>query len=78
MAVRLERRWLTRVWYGPWDWLVAHTTSRDRRAFGGWSLVGAIIGALFFGRAVLYVTFLSLLALMPNLTAETPVETEDG
>jgi hypothetical protein len=66
------------VFYGPSDWLVDHTTARDRRSFGCWTLVIAIVGAVFFGRAVLYVTILSLLALMPNLTAETPVEEEGG
>ena len=38
--------------YGPPDWLVDRFSSRDRRAFGFWSLVLAAIGALFWGREV--------------------------
>jgi hypothetical protein len=67
---------LSRIYYGPWDWLVTRTNARGRRAFGGWTLILAIIGAIFFGRAVLYVTFLSILALVPNVSSETPVEEE--
>jgi hypothetical protein len=63
--------------YGPPDWLVEHTNARDRRTFGFWTLVIAVVGATFFGGKVLYVTILSILALMPNLTAETPVEEEE-
>ena len=37
----------------------------------------SIIGAVFFGRAVLYVTVLSIVALIPNFSSETPVETEE-
>lgn len=65
-----------RLFYGPPDWLVTHTTARDRRAFGFWTIVFAVIGAFFFGRAVLYVTVLSIVALVPNLSSETPVEGE--
>jgi hypothetical protein len=36
----------------------------------------SIIGAIFFGRAVLYVTILSIIALIPNFSSETPVEME--
>lgn len=67
---------LRRVLYGPPDWLVRRFSSRDRRAFGFWTLLIAAVGALFFGRAVLYVTVLSVLALVPNFTSETPVEEE--
>lgn len=67
---------LRRVLYGPPDWLVRRFSSRDRRAFGFWTLLLAAVGALFFGRAVLYVTVLSVLALVPNFTSETPVEEE--
>lgn len=63
--------------YGPPDWLVTRFSSRDRRAFGFWTLIGSGIGAGFFGRAVLYVTILSVLALVPNFSSETPVETEE-
>jgi hypothetical protein len=64
------------LWYGPSDWLVRHSTARDRRAFGFWTLILAVLGSVFWGRAVLWVTLLSLLALIPNVTSETPVEGE--
>lgn len=64
------------VFYGPPDWLVRKFSSRDRRAFGFWTLLLAAAGAVFFGRQVLYVTVLSVLALVPNFSAETPVEKE--
>jgi hypothetical protein len=67
---------MSRVFYGPPDWLVKKFDARDRRAFGFWTLAGAAIGAIFFGRAVLYVTILSVLALIPNFASETPVEGE--
>ena len=44
--------------------------------FGFWCVVLAVIGALFFGRQVLYVTILSVVALVPNFSSETPVEEE--
>lgn len=65
-----------KLWHGPSDWLVNHTSARDRRAFGFWTLIAAVVGAIFFGSAVLYVTVLSILALIPNVTSETPVEHE--
>jgi hypothetical protein len=64
--------------YGPPDWLVNKFSSRDRRAFGFWTIIAAIIGAFFFGEEVLYVTILSIVALVPNYAAETPVETENN
>ena len=63
--------------YGPPDWVVTKFTSRDRRAFGFWTLILSAVGAVFFGRAVLYVTVLSVLALVPNFSSETPVEHEE-
>ncbi len=66
-----------RLVYGPPDWVVEHTTSRDRRAFGFWTLVFAVVGSVFFGHEVLWVTILSLIALVPNVSSETPVETEE-
>ena len=69
---------MSRIWYGPPDWLVSKFSSRDRRAFGFWTIVFATIGAVFFGRAVLYVTILSIVALIPNYASETPVETEES
>jgi len=67
---------LARIYYAPWDWFVEKTNARGRRAFGGWTLLAAVIGAIFFGDQVIYVTILSLIALIPNLTSETPVEEE--
>lgn len=69
-------RHVSRAFYGPPDWLVSKFSSRDRRAFGFWTLLLAALGAVFFGRAVLYVTVLSVLALVPNFSSETPVEEE--
>jgi hypothetical protein len=45
--------------------------------FGFWTIIFSIIGAVFFGSAVLYVTILPIVALIPNYAAETPVETEN-
>lgn len=67
---------LARVFYGPPDWLVTKFSARDRRAFGFWTVVTAIALTPIFGRAVLFVSILSVVALVPNYTAETPVESE--
>ena len=67
---------MKRVFYGPPNWLVDKFTAEDRRMFGFWTIIFAIIGAVFFGREVLYVTILSIIALIPNYASETPVETE--
>jgi hypothetical protein len=64
------------LFYGPPDWLVTRFDTRDRRAFGFWTLLLAAIGAVFWGDQVLYVTVLSVLALVPNFSSETPVESE--
>ena len=69
---------MSRLFFGPSDWLVEHTSARSRRAFGFWSFLVAVALTPFFGRTVLYVTLLSLLALIPNFTSETPVEDEDA
>lgn len=66
-----------RVVYGPPDYLVTKFSSRDRRAFGFWTLISAAVGSLFLGNEVWYVTILSVVALIPNYTSETPVESED-
>ena len=63
--------------YGLPDWLVDKFDLLDRRAFGFWTFAPLIVGAVFFGRAVLYVTVLLIVALIPNFSSETPVETED-
>jgi hypothetical protein len=70
--------WVRRVLYGPPNWLVTKFSAEDRRMFGFWTIVSAVVGAFFFGREVLYVTVLSIVALIPNYASETPVETEDG
>lgn len=67
---------LRHIFYGPPNWVVDKFSSEDRRMFGFWTIVFSIIGALFFGRAVLYVTILSIIALIPNFASETPVEEE--
>lgn len=68
---------MRRVFYGPPNWLVGKFSVEDRRMFGFWSIIAAAVGAVFFGRAVLYVTILSIVALIPNYASETPVETEE-
>lgn len=65
---------MRRFFYGPPDWIVTHTTAEDRRMFGFWTFVVSVTLAPFLGTLVLFVTGLSLLALIPNFTAETPVE----
>jgi hypothetical protein len=66
------------ILYGPPNWLVSHTSAEDRRMFGFWTFLVAVIGAVFFGRTVLYVSVLSIIALIPNFSSETPVEDERG
>lgn len=68
---------ISRIVYGPPDWVVKRFESRDRRAVGFWTLIFAALGAIFWGREVLYVTILSVVALIPNFSSETPVETEE-
>lgn len=67
---------MRRLLYGPPNWVVTKFSAEDRRAFGFWTVVLAAVGAVFFGREVLYVTILSVVALIPNFTSETPVEKE--
>lgn len=69
---------IKKIIFGPPDWVVEKFDSRIRRAFGFWVIVFAVIGAFFWGKEVLYVTVLSVLALVPNFTSETPVEEEEG
>lgn len=64
--------------YGPPNWLVTKFSAEDRRMFGFWVVISSIIGALFFGTEILYVTVLSIVALIPNYTTETPVEEESS
>ncbi len=67
---------MKRIFYGPPNWLVAKFSSEDRRMFGFWTVVVAAALAPIFGRAVLYVTILSVIALIPNFSTETPTEEE--
>ena len=67
---------MKRIYFFPRDFLVNHTSARGRGAFGAWTVILSAIGALFFGSEVLYVTVLSIVALIPNITSETPVEHE--
>jgi hypothetical protein len=66
-----------RILYGPPNWLVTKFSSEDRRMFGFWTVVVAASLSPIFGRAVLYVTILSVIALIPNFSSETPVEDEN-
>lgn len=68
---------IRRAVYGPPNYLVTKFCAEDRRMFGFWTIILAIVGAFFFGREVLYVTILSIVALIPNYASETPVETEE-
>ncbi len=67
---------MRRILYGPPNWLVKKFSSEDRRMFGFWTIILSAVGAIFFGREVLYVTILSIVALIPNYASETPTETE--
>lgn len=67
---------IRRVFYGPPNYFVTKFTAEDRRMFGFWILVAAIITLPFLGRMVFYVSLLSVAALVPNYTSETPVEHE--
>lgn len=69
---------ISKLLFGPPDWLVNNTSARSRRTFGFWNFVIAIALTPFFGNEVLFVTVLSIMALVPNFTAETPVEEEDA
>lgn len=66
-----------KIVHGPPNWVIKKFNAESRRSFGFWTVVFAAIGALFFGNMVLYVTILSVVALIPNFTSETPVEKEN-
>lgn len=68
---------MRRALYGPPNWIVRRFSSEDRRMFGFWTFVLGALGSIPFGRAVLWVSFLSVVALIPNFTSETPVEQEE-
>ena len=69
---------IRKILYGPPNWLVTKFSAEDRRMFGFWVVVFAIIGSIFFGTQILWVTILSVVALIPNYTTETPVEEESN
>ena len=68
---------MRRALYGPPNWIAHSFTAEQRRMFAFWSFVIACALTPLFGRTVLFVTILSLLALTSNFSAETPVEEED-
>lgn len=70
------RRVIRVALYGPPNWLVDKFSSEDRRMFGFWTIVVSLALYPFFGRYVLFVSALSIIALIPNYASETPVEVE--
>lgn len=60
--------------YGPPNWIVTNTTAEDRRMFGFWTFVAATALTPAIGSLTLGVYAISIVALIPNFTAETPVE----
>ena len=69
---------MKRILYGPPNYIAHRFSAEQRRMFAFWTFVLACALTPFFGRAVMFVTLLSLLALTSNFSAETPVEPEDG
>jgi hypothetical protein len=67
---------MRRLLYGPPRWIVERTTAEDRRMFGFWTFVLAVVLTPWIGETVIGVYALSVLALIPNFTSETPVEKE--
>jgi hypothetical protein len=67
---------MKRLFYGPPNWIITKFSAEDRRTFGFWVIIFAIVGSIFFGSSVLWVTILSVIALIPNFTTETPMEAE--
>lgn len=65
-----------KVFYGPPNWLVKKFSAEDCRAFGFWVVVFAAALTPIFGWYTMYVTILSVAALIPNFTTETPNEIE--
>ena len=72
-----------RIYHGPGDWFSTRFSSRDRRSFGFWTFVLSVVGtivlqvlgvrdAIWF----LWLAVLSVFALYPNFSSETPVEIE--
>lgn len=76
MKIAGVRKTVRLFFYGPPNWLVTKFSAEDRRMFGFWVVVGSVVGAMFWGRELLFITVLSIVALIPNYTTETPVEQE--
>lgn len=68
---------IRKLFYGPPNWLSHRFTAEDRRMVAFWTLVGTILLLPIYGRAVLYVSIISVFGMFPNFAAETPVEEED-
>ena len=68
---------IRRIFYGPPNWLVKKFNTEDRRMFGFWVVVVSACLTPFFGVYTLFVSILSVVALIPNFSTETPVEEED-
>ena len=62
--------------YGPPNWIAHRFSAEQRRMFAFWTFITACALTPFFGRTVMFVTLLSLLALTSNFSSETPVEEE--
>jgi hypothetical protein len=67
---------MRRVFYGPPNWLVTKFSAEDRRMFGFWVVVVSAALTPLFGFYTMFVSILSVVALIPNYTTETPVEEE--
>lgn len=74
---------VAQVFFGPPDWLIDKVDARTRRAFGFWTVVFAVFGTVLLKVFevsdlwwLLWLTVLSILALIPNFSSETPVEEE--
>lgn len=67
---------IKKVFYGPPEWIVAKFSQRTRLALAFWIFITAAILSPILGNFVWYVTILSVLALMANVSAETPVKEE--
>lgn len=73
-----------RIFYGPGDWLVAHTDRRGRAAINFWLLILWFVPGIFIWfllrDALWFVGFMSIYAIWTGhlgaLSAETPVENE--
>jgi hypothetical protein len=72
------KRYIRTFFYGPPNWLVRKFSAEDRMMFGFWVVVFAVTGNFIFGRFVLWVSWLSAIALIPNFTTETPVVKEEN